>query len=65
MVADKNLFFFKVREEDKDKILDNSHVFIAGRAMVIQKWSPSVEEHTEKPLFMPVWEKIKNLPREL
>ncbi|KAF9598345.1 hypothetical protein IFM89_027052 [Coptis chinensis] len=63
MIADKDLFYFKfINDEDRQLVLENGPIFLAGRIFEVRTWSPEVEQQRNKIKVLPIWVKI-NLPK--
>ncbi|KAF9601650.1 hypothetical protein IFM89_021116 [Coptis chinensis] len=56
MIADRELFYFKFfNDEDKQMVIDQGSIFLAGRILVVRPWSTIVEEYRNGIKAIPIW----------
>ncbi|KAF5191088.1 Zinc knuckle (CCHC-type) family protein [Thalictrum thalictroides] len=66
MVADEEVFYFKLKNED-DKIMaiEKGPFFIAYWLFVLRFWSPKIEKGKNLISSVPIWIKLEGVPKRL
>ncbi|KAF9610268.1 hypothetical protein IFM89_021829 [Coptis chinensis] len=65
MTADRELFYFKFfNDEDKQMVIDQGPIFLAGRIFVVRPWSTTVEEYRNGIKAIPIWVRL-DIPKHL
>ncbi|KAF5176160.1 hypothetical protein FRX31_034253, partial [Thalictrum thalictroides] len=63
---DEDMFYFHFNnEEDREYVLDEGPVLLAGKLFVVRAWTREVEENRGSICSVPIWLKMYNVPKHL
>ncbi|KAF9600032.1 hypothetical protein IFM89_002505 [Coptis chinensis] len=66
ITTDRDVFFIRMSTlEDKQMVLEESPIFIAGKIFDIRLWSPEAENHRNKATTVLIWAMLSKVPKEL
>ncbi|KAL5730377.1 hypothetical protein ACHQM5_003203 [Ranunculus cassubicifolius] len=65
MSLDGEIYYFRLSPEEREAVIDQGPILMAGKIFVIKPWSPEIEENKGQIKTLSLWVKMWNVPKHL